>query len=444
MNHAAFAILIPLLVGPHQDGRGARSGAGSREQEQEQAEVEAREQAEAAARDAEAEAREAEADAREAEEDARMEAEEAEVEARDAAEAAREAAEEAAEEAMAAAEEQAQSACAKAEQECAKAQGDCCKAQKGAKGQKSKELAEVRAHDLAAMSQGLAGQLSSLKALNGVTTIHSQELAEKLRELNKLGYVHAGQAIDSEKLASTLRQLGELRAAQGARAGGRGSSGNLEERVKVLEERLGLHSDGDDHDSLEERVEALERQVENQHGVSAPRRKAGAPRWNVITPKAYSFTVPPTPATPPTAPAPAVAPSEPSEDGAPSVMVTPRGSAPRATLRFRGDGPGGMTVVTPDSRVLHVAPTPATPPTPPTPYLQPETKPEDSAPVAREPFDGPVPAKVRRGGDSRLTPERRREVEDMMRRMREEMERLRAEMNRLRADMESSAGGSAR
>ena len=44
----------------------------------------------------------------------------------------------------------------------------------------------------------------------------------------------------------------------------------------------------------------------------------------------------------------------------------------------------------------------------------------------------PTPAPSGRAG---FTPERRREIEDAMKRMREEMERLRTEMNRLRSEL---------
>ena len=322
-----------------------------------------------------------------ARETAEKEAEEARREADEAAEEARQAADEAVEEAREAAEEaavevrEAQQGAEEESHEHADGQADCCRSK--AKAARQDEKTVLRAAKLRKAEQALAqaGRSEDLEKLlseisagtaQAQVVMASPELKRSLEELAQLRVTMP---------ESTLR-LGTLMQSHDQQGG---SNRRLEERVRALEERLGISSDGSER-SLEERVAELERRT--MGGQERHPRVLGLPR----TPRAPGLA------------------GVPGRPGA-AALAVPRQPFPPAE-----------------------APEPPQPPEPSEPALAPQAR--KSWHVA--PDASPAPSAPRRWSGSDLSPERRREVEEMMQRMRAQMDQLRTDMKRLRDELEHS------
>lgn len=217
------------------------------------------------------------------------------------------------------------------------------------------EKALAQTEEEASRARGVAELLGEALARRGnLEALKSPELRHSLEEIAQMT---RGMQDPSSQFGRIIQDLRR----------GDGSSHRLEERVRALEERLGM-TRVEPGRSLEDRVAELERRTMGGEERSAriPGESAG-PRG-------------------------------------PGLPGGPRPGLPRQPL------PGAESPDAPE------------PPVTPEPGVR--WRRESAGPSAPRHPPGPG-----------LTPERRREIEEVMRRMRNEMERLREEMNRLRDEL---------
>jgi hypothetical protein len=263
-----------------------------------------------------------------------------------------------------------------------------------------KELREVSQNALKAASQG--GYERAQEELAS-TQRSLAELVARLARSSKedsASWPLLRLALERESQAHALAQVGEH---------GAGPTGtrSLEDRVWALEQHLGIEG-GDRHGSLEERVAELERVTRERAGRRE--RTPDLPQW------AFPWLRKP---------------QQPDElwmggRRVQSVPLAPDAREPRDPSETPG------------------ATAPPAGPLPPLGHIGPPDSPAPRARDPRGPFRTPgpmAPPPIDRPG---MAPERRREIEDLMRRMRGEMERLREEMNRLREEIGRQGGESAR
>jgi hypothetical protein len=250
---------------------------------------------------------------------------------------------------------------------------------------------------------------------DSVRALTSGELQAKLADVLARAADGFPDAQASAALAEVLQERGRSALAK-SRGQGRelGAPSGLEERVRVLEQRLGL-DETDAERSLEERVAELERRT----GDRRPRAHALAPRPRS---ELGLSTATPGPAGP-HAPMPPGLHTDSDHPGVPH-LATP--SAPRTSA---GPMPPRRMPRLPehlDAARLERA-TPSAPQPPPAPDTD----------VRRrwDPYETAGPSAPRRNLGPDMNPERRREIEDLMRRMRADMERLRDQMNQMRDEL---------
>jgi len=279
--------------------------------------------------------------------------------------------------------------------------------------QDSERLAEeaLRACEVAEhVQEALARHQMDLEALNAPEMkLHLEALAA-MAELQEPSEMEPVLALDRDS------HLGGLLAGLAQQDG---SSERLKDRIRALEERLGIDGERPGR-SLEDRVEELERRT-----MAGEERRARAPK-------------------------------EPASQG--GRFERRRGAAPVPPAQG-GGAHGGPGTTAPEPRGLGMllgrrpgpVPTqPVEPMTAPHPLDQPF--PPMEAPPVPAPPEAPEPARFHRrdhgddaepsaprlppaSGGHGLTPDRRREIEEVMQRMRGEMERLREEMSQLREQL---------
>lgn len=204
------------------------------------------------------------------------------------------------------------------------------------------------------------------------------------------------------------------------------SSQPLKERVRALEERLGIAGEQQGR-SLEDRVAELERMT-----MGGEVRRARTPGESGMPGGLFGRRAGPVPAQPPVEAFPDVpdAPDAPPAQGQGlRGLLGRRGVPAPATPDGPVSAPGHPGHPFAGAEPPHAPEPPATPG--PDRFLR-RTRGDSAGPSA--------PREPRASGGSDLTPERRKEVEEVMQRMRGEMERLREEMNRLRDELSSNEG----
>jgi len=282
--------------------------------------------------------------------------------------------------------QQARAACKLAE-----AQAGCCKEEVALRLQEAPERTRHAQSELNLSVMSPEVHRSIQEALENArlaeTAMQSPEMQQSLQlALEQVAQLTESVQEPNNELGLTMQRLGRAN----------GSSRRLEERVRALEQHLGMDSDGSDR-SLEERVAELERRT-----MGGKERRARAPGV-------------------------AAGPRRPARTGAPHSMQ-PDGPTPMPPGGPWPIPPGGPSpILTPGAE----APEPPGIPVP----VQPRTAPKAKSFRWHDADESAGPSAPRPAPGSDLTSERRQEIEEVMQRMRGEMERLRTEMNHLREEL---------
>ncbi|MFN0007521.1 MAG: hypothetical protein ACKVXR_06390 [Planctomycetota bacterium] len=257
--------------------------------------------------------------------------------------------------------------------------------------QDSEKLAAeaLRACEVAEHVQEALARQVDAEEMHSTEMQHHLEALAAMTELQDSAELHVLELNGNGQLGSLMAGLGRED----------GSSQRLKERIRALEERLGMAGEHEER-SLEERVAELERRT-----MAGEERKARS--WSEPARPRGLFNLRPAP-----------------------VPALPGEHAPEAGHPAHAHR-GVYIPHAPEAAEAPEAPEAAEAPEAP-------EAPEPAGMLRRWQAEGAgpsAPRPPRASGAHSLTPERRREIEEVMQRMRGEMDRLREEMSLLREQM---------